>query len=269
MITIFAVSDSVGETAEMLAKAVAIHFKNNVEIKIIPFVKSLKDVEDAVQIFEKSIPCIVTSTIVSLDIMESLTQRCYEKNITLINLLEPIIKSVESMMNVHQDYKPGALRVLDSIYFKRIEAMEFAIKYDDARDYSGIEKADVVIVGLSRTSKTPLCMYLANKGIKAVNIPLAPEVEVPKELFNISPKKIFGLTVDPLRLIDIRKKRIDGYTAVYNNIQYYNDARILEELEFSDKVMRKLNCRVIDVSKIAIEETALIIMNAMGYKDNL
>lgn len=269
MITIFAVSDSVGETAEMLAKAVAIHFKNNVEIKIIPFVKSLKDVEEAVHIFEKSIPCIVTSTIVSLDIMESLTKRCYEKNITLINLLEPIIKSVESMMNVHQDYKPGALRVLDSIYFKRIEAMEFAIKYDDARDYSGIEKADVVIVGLSRTSKTPLCMYLANKGIKAVNIPLAPEVEVPKELFNISPKKIFGLTVDPLRLIDIRKKRIDGYTAVYNNIQYYNDARILEELEFSDKVMRKLNCRVIDVSKIAIEETALIIMNALGYKDNL
>ncbi|OOM14453.1 pyruvate, water dikinase regulatory protein [Clostridium saccharobutylicum] len=269
MITIFAVSDSVGETAEMLAKAVAIHFKNNVEIKIIPFVKSLKDVDNAVQIFEKSIPCIVTSTIVSLDIMESLTKMCYEKNITLINLLEPIIKSVESMMNVHQDYKPGALRVLDSIYFKRIEAMEFAIKYDDARDYSGIEKADVVIVGLSRTSKTPLCMYLANKGIKAVNIPLAPEVEVPKELFNISPKKIFGLTVDPLRLIDIRKKRINGYTAVYNNIQYYNDARILEELEFSDKVMRKLNCRVIDVSKIAIEETALIIMNALGYKDNL
>lgn len=269
MITIFAVSDSVGETAEMLAKAVAIHFKNNVEIKIIPFVKSLKDVEDAVQIFEKSIPCIVTSTIVSLDIMESLTKKCYEKNITLINLLEPIIKSVESMMNVQQDYKPGALRVLDSIYFKRIEAMEFAIKYDDARDYSGIEKADVVIVGLSRTSKTPLCMYLANKGIKAVNIPLAPEVEVPKELFNISPKKIFGLTVDPLRLIDIRKKRLDGYTAVYNNIQYYNDARILEELEFSDKVMRKLKCRVIDVSKIAIEETALIIMNALGYKDNV
>jgi len=157
---------------------------------------------------------------------------------------------------------------LDSIYFKRIEAMEFAIKYDDAQDYNGIEKADVIIVGLSRTSKTPLCMYLANKGIKAMNIPLVPEVEIPKELFNISQKRIFGLTVDPLRLIDIRKKRLDGYTAIYNNIQYYNDARILEELEFSDKIMRKLKCRVIDVSKIAIEETALIIMNALGYKND-
>jgi len=268
MITLFAVSDSVGETAETLAKAVAIHFKNNVDIKTIPFVRGLKDVENAVQIFEASMSCIVISTIVSLDIMENLTKRCYEKNITLINLLEPIINSVESMMNMHQDYKPGALRVLDSIYFKRIEAMEFAMKYDDAKDNSGIEKADVVIVGLSRTSKTPLCMYLANKGIKAMNIPLVPEVEIPEQLFNMSQKKIFGLTVDPLRLIDIRKKRLDEYTAIYNNIQYYNDARILEELEFSDKVMRKLKCKVIDVSKIAIEETALIIMNALGYKND-
>jgi regulator of PEP synthase PpsR (kinase-PPPase family) len=206
MITLFTVSDSVGEAAEMLAKAVAIHFRNNVDIKTIPFVRCLTDVENAVQIFETSMPCIVISTIVSLDIMESLTKSCYEKNITLINLLGTIIKSVESMMNVQQDYNLGALRGVDSIYCKRIEAIEFAIKYDDAKDYSGIEKADVVIVGLSRTSKTPLCMYLANKGIKAMNIPLASEVEVPKELFNISPKRVFGLTVDPLRLIDIRKK---------------------------------------------------------------
>ena len=155
------------------------------------------------------------------------------------------------------------------ITFKRIEAMEFTLKYDDAKDYGGIEKAEVVIVGLSRTSKTPLCIYLASKGIKAINIPLVPEVEVPNELFKISPKKVFGLTIDPLRLIDIRKKRLNGYKEAFNNIQYYNDARILEELEFSDKVIRKLNCKIIDVSIIAIEEAALIIMNALGYKDNL
>lgn len=155
------------------------------------------------------------------------------------------------------------------IKFKRAEAMEFTIKHDDSKDYSGIEKADVAIVGVSRTSKTPLCIYLASKGIKAINIPLIPEVEVPKELFEISHKKIFGLTIDPFRLIDIRKKRLNGYKEVLNNIQYYNDARILEELEFSDKVMRKLKCKTIDVSTIAIEEAALIIMNALGYKDKL
>lgn len=154
------------------------------------------------------------------------------------------------------------------ITFKKIEAMDFTIKYDDAKDYSGIEKADVVIVGVSRTSKTPLCIYLASKGIKAINIPLMPEIEIPKELFEISHKKIFGLTIDPLRLIDIRKKRLKGYREVLNNISYYNDARILEELEFSDKVMRKLNCKTIDVSMIAIEEVAVIIMNTLGYKEN-
>jgi regulator of PEP synthase PpsR (kinase-PPPase family) len=154
------------------------------------------------------------------------------------------------------------------ITFKRIEAMEFTIKYDDAKDYSGIEKAEVVIVGISRTSKTPLCIYLASKGIKAINIPLVPEVEIPNELFKISSKKVFGLTIDPLRLIDIRKKRLNGYKEALNKIQYYNDARILEELEFSDKIMRKLNCKTIDISAIAIEEAALIIMNTLGYKDN-
>jgi len=152
---------------------------------------------------------------------------------------------------------------LDEAYHNRIEAIEFVIKYDDAKDYSGIEKADVVIVGLSRTSKTPLCMYLANKGVKAMNIPIAPELKVPKELFNISRKKIFGLTIEPLRLIDIRKKRLDGYMEISHDIQYYNDARILEELEFSDKVMHMLNCKTIDVTKMAIEETALVIMKAL------
>ena len=154
------------------------------------------------------------------------------------------------------------------ITFKRIESMEFTLKYDDAKDYGGIEKAEVVIVGLSRTSKTPLCIYLASRGIKAINIPLVPEVELPEELFKISQKKVFGLIIDPLRLIDIRKKRLNGYKEISNNIQYYNDARILEEFEYSDKIMRKLNCKIIDVSIIAIEEVALIIMNALGYKDN-
>lgn len=268
MITLYAVSDSIGETADMVARAVAIHFREDVYIKTIPFVRCIKDVDYAIEIFESSKPCIVISTIVTSEIMEYFSKSCSEKDIILINLIGPIVKSVESLIKVQPDYNPGALRVLDNAYFKRIEAMEFAIRYDDSKDYSGIEKADVVIVGLSRTSKTPLCMYLANKGIKATNIPLVPEVEIPKELFKISSKKVFGLTIDPLRLIDVRKKRLDSSIRGANNIQYYNDERILEELEFSDKVMKRLNCKTIDVSRIAIEETALIIMNSLGYKDN-
>ena len=153
----------------------------------------------------------------------------------------------------------------DEAYFKRIEAMEFAMQYDDSKDYRGLKNADVVLVGLSRTSKTPLCMYLANKGIKAINIPLVPEVEIPQELYEIDKQKIFGLTINPLQLIEIRKRRMDKFHRIPSNIEYAGDARILEEFEFSDKIMKRLGCKTIDVTQRAIEDTALIIIKALGH----
>ena len=154
----------------------------------------------------------------------------------------------------------------DETYYKRIEAMEFAMQYDDSKDYRGLKNADVVLVGLSRTSKTPLCMYLANKGIKAINIPLVPEVGVPEELYEIDKKKIFGLTINPLQLIEIRKRRLDKFHRISADIEYASDSRILEEFEFADKILRKIGCRTIDVTQRAIEDTALIIMEKLGVK---
>ena len=144
--------------------------------------------------------------------------------------------------------------------------MEFAMQYDDSKDYRGLKNADVVLVGLSRTSKTPLCMYLANKGIKAINIPLVPEVGVPEELYEIDKKKIFGLTINPLQLIEIRKRRLDKFHRISADIEYASDSRILEEFEFADKILRKIGCRTIDVTQRAIEDTALIIMEKLGMK---
>ena len=139
------------------------------------------------------------------------------------------------------------------------------MQYDDSKDYRGLKNADAVLIGLSRTSKTPLCMYLANKGIKAINIPLMPEVGVPDEIYEIDKKKIFGLIIDPLRLIEIRKKRLDKFHRITSDIEYAGDARILEELEFADKIMRRIGCKTIDVTERAIEDTALIIMEKLGY----
>ena len=136
------------------------------------------------------------------------------------------------------------------------------MQYDDSKDYRGLKNADVVLVGLSRTSKTPLCMYLANKGIKAINIPLVPEVGVPEELYEIDKKKIFGLTINPLQLIEIRKRRLDKFHRISADIEYASDSRILEEFEFADKILRKIGCRTIDVTQRAIEDTALIIMES-------
>ena len=144
--------------------------------------------------------------------------------------------------------------------------MEFAMQYDDSKDYRGLKNADVVLIGLSRTSKTPLCMYLANKGIKAINIPLVPEVGVPDELYEIDRKKVFGLVINPMQLIEIRKKRLDKFHRIPTDIEYAGDARVLEELEFADKIMRKVGCKKIDVTQRAIEDTALIIIEELSRR---
>ena len=121
---------------------------------------------------------------------------------------------------------------------------------------------------LSRTSKTPLCMYLANKGLKAINIPLVPEVGVPDELFEIDKKKIFGLTINPLQLIEIRKRRLDKFHRISSDIEYAGDARVLEEFDFADRIIKRIGCKTIDVTQRAIEDTALIILESLGRKNN-
>ena len=207
---------------------------------------------------------MIISTIITVSVREYLTQKCVERNLSVINVLGPIINVASSLLNQQPQYNPGSMWKTDEAYFKRIEAMEFAMQYDDSKDYRGLKNADVVLVGLSRTSKTPLCMYLANKGIKAINIPLVPEVEIPNELYKIDKHKVFGLTINPLQLIEIRKKRLDKFHRIPSNIEYAGDARILEEFDFADKIIRKLGCKTIDVTQRAIEDTALIIIKALG-----
>lgn len=265
MLTIFAVSDSIGETAEQVAEAAASQFPENVEVRRVPYVKSLEDVEDLMRDIKECEKAMIVSTIITVNVREYLTQKCVESNLSVINVLGPIINVASSLLDQQPQYNPGAMWKTDEAYFKRIEAMEFAMQYDDSKDYRGLRNADVVLVGLSRTSKTPLCMYLANKGIKAINIPLVPEVEVPKELYEIDKHKIFGLTINPLQLIEIRKRRLDKFHRITSDIEYAGDARVLEELEYADKIMRKVGCKIIDVTERAIEDTALIILEKIGY----
>jgi len=209
---------------------------------------------------------MIVSTIITVNVREFLTQKAVEKNIFVINVLGPIINVASTLLEKIPEYNPGAMWNTDEEYFKRIEAMEFAMQYDDSKDYRGLKNADVILVGLSRTSKTPLCMYLANKGIKAINIPLVPEVGVPDELFGVNKKKVFGLVINPLQLIEIRKKRLDKFHRIPSNIEYAGDARVLEEFEYSDRIIKRLGCKTIDVTQRAIEDTALIIMDSLRAK---
>lgn len=266
MLTIFAISDSIGETANQVAVAAASQFKDDVEVKRMPYIKTLEDIDEVMIALAECDKAMIVSTIITVNVREFLTQKAVEKNIFVINVLGPIINVASTLLEKIPEYNPGAMWNTDEEYFKRIEAMEFAMQYDDSKDYRGLKNADVILVGLSRTSKTPLCMYLANKGIKAINIPLVPEVGVPDELFEINKKKVFGLVINPLQLIEIRKKRLDKFHRIPSNIEYAGDARVLEEFEYSDRIIKRLGCKTIDVTQRAIEDTALIILDSLRAK---
>ena len=146
MLTIFAVSDSIGETSEQVAQAAASQFSEDVEVKRIPYVKSLEDVEEVMTEIKNYNYVMIVSTIITVNVREYLTQKCVENNISVVNVLGPIINVASSILNEQPQYNPGAMWKTDEAYFKRIEAMEFAMQYDDSKDYRGLKNADYVIV---------------------------------------------------------------------------------------------------------------------------
>ncbi len=177
--------------------------------------------------------------------------------------MTPPLEALENVLGYPPKRESGIIRRLDENYFKKVEAVEFAVKYDDGKDpRGGVKKADICLVGISRTSKTPLSMYLAHKNYKVANVPLVPEVPPPKELFEKDKRRIIGLVANPAKLNEIRQERLKSlgldFTANYANVD-----RINMELEYSKEIMDKLGCIVIDVSNKAIEETAGIVIDYM------
>lgn len=268
---IYVISDSVGETAQQVARAAISQFSinDNYEIRRFPYVVDKKFL---IQILNsgKNEDAIILYTLVNEELSNLTKEYCHKQNLSSIDLMSPILDKISNKINKNPKREPGAIRKLDESYFKRVEAIEFAVKYDDGKDPRGILKSDIVLVGISRTSKTPLSMYLANKHIKVANIPLVPEIPLPKELNNINPNKIIGLTNSPEKLNKIRQERLKAL-GLSKNANYANIERILQELDYSDNIMKKLGCPVINVSNKAIEETAGIIMDLIkeNYKTPL
>ena len=155
-----------------------------------------------------------------------------------------------------------------TVTLKKIEAVEFAVKYDDGQDTRGITYADIVILGVSRTSKTPLCMYLAHRGLKVANVPLVPEVKAPEEIFSLPRGKVVGLTVKPQVLHEIRTERLKTI-GIGNKADYASFERILAELDYAEGIMKKIGCPIIDVSHKAVEETASKVLQIYYRGDNI
>lgn len=261
---IYVISDALGETAELVCRAAAAQF-NGVKTKLrkIPYVQDETHIDD---ILEEAVEeqAILVYTLVLARLRNYIERRAKEMNLVTIDILGPLINALEQKTGLQPKNIPNIVHRLDEQYFRKIEAVEFAVKYDDGKDPRGVLYADVVVIGVSRTSKTPLSMYLAHKGIKTANIPLVPEVTPPRELFLIPSNKIFGLVLSPEKLNQIRSERLKtlglGTSADYANIN-----RIMEELEYADQIMKKLGCMVIDTTTKAVEETASIIMQKL-YK---
>lgn len=260
---IYVISDSVGETAQQVTKAAISQFRigENYEIRRFPYVVDKKFLTDVLS-SAKNESAIVVYTLVDEALLNATKEYCENEGLSHIDLMTPILREICKKTDLKPKREPGIIRKLDESYFKRVEAIEFAVKYDDGKDPRGILKSDIVLLGISRTSKTPLSMYLANKNIKVANVPLVPEIPIPKEVFEINPKKIMGLTNTPEKLNMIRQERLKAL-GLSSNASYANLERILQELDYSEKIMKKVGCPVIDVSSKAIEETAGIILDIM------
>jgi len=259
-IYIYAVSDSMGETSEQVSKAVIKQFDiADFEIKTIPYVNDTETIDKLIAKASKENSFIVF-TIVVEELRNYIVEKAFENNVGAVDVMTPVLLPLIKQLGLSPKREPGLLRKLDDKYFKKVEAIEFAVKYDDGKDTRGILLADIVLIGVSRTSKTPLSMYLAHKNLKVANIPLVPEVCPPEELNLISSKKIIGLTLESEHLNKIRKERLKAM-GLKDTANYANMERIFTELEYSQKVMSKLNCKVIDTTNKAVEETANIILN--------
>lgn len=258
---IYVVSDSVGETAELVTKAAISQFNGgDIIIKRFPFVEDMTNVDDVIALTKRDKGMIVY-TLVRPEIREYMAEVAEKSNILAYDIIGPLIDQIQTLCGVAPLYKPGLIHKLDEDYFKKVEAIEFAVKYDDGRDPRGILKSDIVLIGVSRTSKTPLSQYLAHRRLKVANVPLVPEVDPPEELFSISPEKCFGLRISPDKLNDIRKERLKTL-GLSDNANYANLDRIKEEISYFDKIAERIGCRVIDVTNKAVEETANIIYNS-------
>jgi regulator of PEP synthase PpsR (kinase-PPPase family) len=251
------VSDSTGETAQRLVLALEAQFPGQPfeEIRH-PRVENVEDLHLAVQ-QARGRPAVMVYTLVEPGLRDAMRQLCRRSRVHYCDLLGHPIDSISRVAGVAARMKPGARAPLDSTYFKRIEAIEFAVKYDDGVG-RGLDEADIVLVGVSRTSKTPLSIYLGYLGHKAANVPVVRGIHPPEELFEIDPAKIVGLTIDAARLGEIRSARVKSMGAPRE--RYAELEAIYAELEDAAALHRRLRCPVIDVSELSVEETSMRII---------
>lgn len=252
-ISIHVISDSLGETGEMVARAAEAQFDpDRFRIERLPKVTTPEQLRETVR-SHCGRYCLFFYTLVNRALCEEMERLC-DEGINGVDLLGPAVDVLSRVTGYQPTGEAGAMRRTDQEYFDRIEAMEFAVKHDDGRNPEGLLEADIVLVGVSRTSKTPLAMYLAFKGWRVANVPLAPGVTAPPELHDLDPRRVFGLVTSVEILLEIRTERMRELGAYVPG--YAEREAVERELEEARAYMRTLGCLVINTGGRAIEEAA-------------
>lgn len=259
------VSDSTGETLSTILKSISSRFEAAKPLEHIkPLIRSERQMAKALVEIENS-PGLVMYTIVDLSLRRMLEVKCAELQVPAISILDPLLNAFADYLGLEQTMTTGAQHKLDDDYFHRIAALDYTLSHDDGQMVWDLETADVVLVGVSRTSKTPTCMYLANRGIKAANVPLVPTSPPPKELENLKHPLIIGLTTSPDRLVQIRKSRLKNIDAPQET-NYSDSERIKEEIIKARRLFARKSWPVIDVTRRSVEETAASIISRLSAK---
>src|ERR1700730_5479072 len=257
------VSDATGDTVHSVARACLVQFEDAEAIEHIWSMVRTKAQIDRVVAGVEANPGLVLFTLVTELLRAPLQEGCRRLGVPMIPVLDPVIGALAAHLGRQSRGLPGQQHLLDSEYFARIDAMTFALNHDDGQSSLGLNDADVVLVGVSRTSKTRTCLYLANRGIKAANVPFVPGVPLPPELIEVKRPLIVGLTNDPERLIQLRRNRLDMLH--HDDTTEYTDIEaVRSEVREARRIFVQMHWPVIDVTRRSIEESAAAVMKLLA-----
>lgn len=256
------VSDSTGETLNAMARAVCARFENVLPIEhIYALVRSQRQLDRALADIEEA-PGIVIHTIVDAELRLALEEGCRRLDMTCIPALDPLVSALSRYLGAALTSRIGVQHALDNDYFNRMDALNYAIGHDDGQGGQDLDAAEVVLVGVSRTSKTPTCIYLAHRGVRAANVPMVPGRPMPQRLFELKNALIVGLTVSPDRLIQIRRNRLLSLNEKREST-YIDADSVRDEVVHARRLYEKHGWPVIDVTRRSVEETAAAVLNLL------
>jgi regulator of PEP synthase PpsR (kinase-PPPase family) len=260
------VSDATGETLTTVARAATAQYTKVLPVEhVYPLVRTQKQLDRVLVEIEEA-PGIVLYTLLDDELLKRLENHCRGLGLPCLSILGPVLQLLRSYLGTETSHRIGAQHTLNADYFKRIDALNYTMLHDDGQHLEGLEEADVVLVGVSRTSKTPTSIYLANRGVKTGNVPLVPGVQIPKHVEALSHPLVVGLYASPERIVQIRQNRLLGLKAHHDKDQYIDRKAVAEEVAFSRKLCTRHNWPSIDVTRRSIEETAAAVLSLLANR---